>query len=177
MNGLVFGQTQINFICLCSLWKGSYIGTTKWLRCHWVEILIWKTESVSIFFFFNLLISCVRHHAWHFHPSIHLFNNYCLSWTAIPSREREVRPRLVLVMMQSDGLCGRRKVWNLPASWKNKPGTQWLARSVSGVASQSCAYLWEELKSSLKWSENVSQKRLDTEETTLLCTSEMGENL
>ena len=64
-------------------------------------------------------------------------------------------------MMQSDGLCGRRKVWNLPASWKNKPGTQWLARSVSGVASQSCAYLWEELKSSLKWSENVSQKRLD----------------
>ena len=91
--------------------------------------------------------------------------------------EKDKRPRLVLVMMQSDGLCGRRKVWNLPASWKNKPCTQWLARSVSGVASQSCTYLWEELNSSLEWSENVSQRRLGTEETTLLCTLEMGEDL
>ena len=109
--------------------------------------------------FFYLLISYVRHRARHFHPSIHLFNNYCLSWTTIPSREGQVRPRLVLVMMQTDGLCGRRKVWNLPASWKNKPCTQWLARSVSGVASQSDTCLWEELNSSLEWSENVSQRR------------------
>lgn len=48
VNGLVFCQTQINFICFCSLWKGSYIGTTKWLRgaTGW-RILILKISVVN----------------------------------------------------------------------------------------------------------------------------------